>query len=108
MADGVGAASGGHIVRHITDETTDTTTGETTSHPTKQPEDGCQVVGYSHLTSPASEKLLAGHPKDAGQVIDETTSHLTKAASCQVIGYGYSHSTDGATSHSANPPKDGG
>jgi hypothetical protein len=26
------------------------TTGETTSHPTKQPEDGCQVVGYSHLT----------------------------------------------------------
>ncbi|MBI5659497.1 MAG: UDP-N-acetylmuramoyl-L-alanine--D-glutamate ligase [Nitrosomonadales bacterium] len=24
--------------------------GETTSHPTKQPEDGCQVVGYSHLT----------------------------------------------------------
>jgi hypothetical protein len=36
------------------------TTGETTSHPTKQPEDGCQVVGYSHLTSPA---------KDAGQVI---------------------------------------
>jgi hypothetical protein len=41
-----------------------------------------------HLTSSASEKLLDGHPKDAGQVIDETTSHLTKAASCQVIGYG--------------------
>jgi hypothetical protein len=53
----------------------------------------------SHLTNPASEKLLAGHPKDAGQVIDETTSHLTKAASCQVIGYGYSHSTDETTSH---------
>jgi hypothetical protein len=48
-----------------------------------------QVAGYN----PASEKLLDGHPKDAGQVIDETTSHLTKAASCQVIGYGYSHST---------------
>jgi hypothetical protein len=29
----------------------DETTGETTSHPTKQPEDGCQVVGYSHSTS---------------------------------------------------------
>jgi len=28
----------------------DKTTGETTSHPTKQPEDGCQVVGYSHST----------------------------------------------------------
>ena len=55
------------------------------------------MAGYSHLTNPASEKLLDGHPKDAGQVIDETTSHLTKAASCQVIGYGYSHS--------AMPPK---
>ena len=96
----------------------DKTTGETTSHPTKQPEDGCQVVGYSHLTgkttsqstrlskdnnrvagyNPASEKLLDGHPKDAGQVIDETTNHLTKAASCQVIGYGYSHSTRRANS----------
>jgi|GEM_PF-5767789 hypothetical protein len=69
------------------------TTGGTTSHSTKQPKDGCQVAGYSHLTNPASEKLLDGHPKDAGEVIDETTSHLTKAASCQVIGYGYSHST---------------
>jgi hypothetical protein len=29
---------------------TDKTTGETTSHPTKQPEDGCQVFGYSHST----------------------------------------------------------
>ena len=28
----------------------DETTDETTSHPTKQPEDGCQVVGYSHST----------------------------------------------------------
>ena len=91
----------------MSDETTVMTTGETTSHPTKQPENSCQVVGYSHLTdkttshstrlskddnqvtgyNPASEKLLAGHPKDAGQVIDEATSHLTKAASGQVIGY---------------------
>src|SRR5450756_2137329 len=31
---------------HLTDETT----GKTTSHPTKQPEDGCQVVGYSQST----------------------------------------------------------
>jgi hypothetical protein len=38
---------------NLTGETTDMTTGETTSHPTKQPEDGCQVVGYSHLTNPA-------------------------------------------------------
>jgi len=37
----------------------DVTTGETTSHPTKQPEDGCQVVGYSHSTKLA---------KDASQV----------------------------------------
>ena len=48
---------------------TDRTTDETTSHPAKQPQDGCQVVGYSHLTNPAAERLLAGHPKDAGQVI---------------------------------------
>jgi hypothetical protein len=72
------------------------TTGETTSHPTKQPEDGCQVVGYSHLTGETAGRTtshLTNPAKDAGQVIDETTSHLTKAASCQVIGYGYSQST---------------
>jgi hypothetical protein len=75
------------------------------SHSAMSPKNGGQAAGYSHLTdkttditishltNPASEKLLDGHPKDAGQVIDETTSHLTKAASCQVIGYGYSHST---------------
>ncbi|MDP2693367.1 MAG: hypothetical protein Q8O58_00650 [Gallionella sp.] len=34
----------------LTEVVTDETTGETTSHPTKQPEDGCQVVGYSHST----------------------------------------------------------
>jgi hypothetical protein len=68
------------------DGTTDMTTGETTSHPTKQPEDGCQVVGYSHLT-------------------DETASHATRLSkdNNQVAGYnpandagqviGYSHST---------------
>ena len=62
---------------------------KTTSQSTRLPKDDNQVAGYN----PASEKLLDGHPKDAGQVIDETTSHLTKAASCQVIGYGYSQST---------------
>src|SRR3989338_9552379 len=34
----------------LTEVVTDETTGETTSHPTKQPEDGCQVVCYSHST----------------------------------------------------------
>jgi hypothetical protein len=46
----------------------DVNTGETTSYPTKQPEDGCQVVGYSHSTKLLDEKLLSGHPKDASQV----------------------------------------
>ncbi len=52
------------------DEATDITTGETTSHPTKQPEDGCQVVGYSYLT-------------------DETTNHSTRLSKDdnQVAGY---------------------
>jgi hypothetical protein len=93
-----------------TDMTTSHLTDETTSHSTRLPKDNNQVagynpakdagqvIGYSHSTNPASEKLLDGHPKDAGQVIDETTSHLTKAASCQVIGYGYSHSTRRANS----------
>src|SRR5450756_3171604 len=68
-------------------QSTDGTTGETTSHPTKQPEDGCQVVGYSHLT-------------------DETTSHSTRLPEdgCQVVGY--SHLTDETTSHSTRLPKD--
>ncbi|HEY8888542.1 MAG TPA: hypothetical protein VIM35_08635 [Gallionella sp.] len=40
----------------------DITTGETTSHPTKQPEDGCQVVGYSHATRLAkSTSQVAGY-----------------------------------------------
>src|SRR3989338_8357124 len=52
----------------LTEVVTDETTGETTSHPTKQPEDGCQVVGYSHSTRLSAEKLLAGHPKDDSQV----------------------------------------
>ena len=51
----------------------------------------------SHLTNPASEKLLDGHPKDAGQVIgyshstDETPSHSTRLLkdSNQVAGYSY-------------------
>ena len=37
----------------------DVATDKTTSHPTKQPEDGCQVFGYSHSTNLA---------KDASQV----------------------------------------
>ena len=49
-------------------------TDGTTSHPTKQPKDGCQAVGYNHLTNPSSEKLLDGHPKDAGQVIGNKLS----------------------------------
>jgi hypothetical protein len=48
--------------------------------------DDNQVAGYN----PASEKLLDGHPKDAGQVI------------------GYSHSTGETTSQSTKPPKNGG
>jgi hypothetical protein len=52
----------------LTEVVTDETTGETTSHPTKQPEDGCQVVGYSHSTRLSAEKLLAGHPKDDSRV----------------------------------------
>lgn len=41
------------MIGTVIDRTTDETTGETTIH----------------LTNPASEKLLDGHPKDAGQVI---------------------------------------
>jgi phosphonate transport system substrate-binding protein len=47
----------------------DGTTDGTTSHSAKPPKNGGQAAGYSHLTNPASEKLLDGHPKDAGQVI---------------------------------------
>ena len=41
----------------------DGTTGETTSYPTKQPEDGCQVVGYSQSAKPASWQV-AGYRND--------------------------------------------
>ena len=44
-------------------------TDEATSHSAKPPKNGGQAAGDSHLTNPASEKLLDGHPKDAGQVI---------------------------------------
>src|SRR5450759_821901 len=72
------------------EETPDETTGETTSHPTKQPENGCQVVGYSHLTRLAN---------DASQVIGYRLSkalhsHLTMLANA-------------LHSHSAKSPKDG-
>jgi tRNA pseudouridine32 synthase/23S rRNA pseudouridine746 synthase len=40
----------------------DVTTGKTTSHPTTQPEDGCQVVGYSHSTRPSrNDDQVAGY-----------------------------------------------
>ena len=54
------------------------TTGETTSHPTKQPEDGCQVVGYSHLTK------LANY---ANQVIGYSDSTRLSKDDNQVAGY---------------------
>jgi Outer membrane efflux protein len=58
-------------------ETFDGTTGETTSHLTNpaseklldgHPKDAGQVIGYSHSTRPSAEELLAGHPKDDSQV----------------------------------------
>ena len=54
------------------------TTGATTSQPTKQPEDGCQVAGYSHSTDETTSHST-----------DKTTSHPTKQPkdSCQVVGY---------------------
>src|SRR5665647_1957293 len=58
-------------------ETTDMTTDETISHPTKQPEDGCQVVGYSHLTK------LANY---ANQVIGYSHSTRLSKDDNQVVG----------------------
>ena len=52
----------------------DGTAGETTSHPTKQPEDGCQVVGYSQSTKP---------PKNGGQV----AGYRPSKNDAQVAGY---------------------
>src|SRR5450759_2623674 len=52
-------------------ETTDETTDGTTSH----------------LTNPASEKLLDGHPKDARQVIGYSHSARLANNSDQVAGY---------------------
>ena len=58
-------------------ETFDGTTGETTSHLTNpaseklldgHPKDAGQVIGYSHSTRLSAEELLAGHPKDDNQV----------------------------------------
>ncbi len=51
----------------MTDETTDSAT--------------------SHLTRPASEKLLDGHPKDAGQVIGYSHSTRLSKDNSQVAGY---------------------
>jgi hypothetical protein len=42
----------------------------------------------SHLTNPAAEELLAGHPKDAGQVIGYSYSTKQANDACQVAGYG--------------------
>jgi len=77
------------MIGMVIDGTTDKATGKTTSHSARPPKNGVQAAGYSHLTgkttsqstkppknggkvagyNPASEKLLDGHPKDAGQVI---------------------------------------
>jgi UDP-N-acetylglucosamine 4-epimerase len=95
----------------VDDPAIDETTGKTTSQPTTQLQDGCQAVGYSHSTKPASWQV-AGYPaqvvnenvvipaqagiqsadipsQGAGEnaVIDETASHSTKPASWQVAGY---------------------
>jgi len=52
-----------HILFMNHNEPSDGTTGETISHPTKQPEDGCQVVGYSHSTRLAiNASLVTGYP----------------------------------------------
>jgi hypothetical protein len=61
---------------HMPDETT----GETTSHPTKQPEDGCQVVGYSQSTDEATSQSTKS-PNNGDQVAGY------KPASGQVAGY---------------------
>jgi hypothetical protein len=64
--------------------TTSHLTDKTTSHSTRLSKDDNQVAGYN----PADEKLLSGHPKDAGQVIGD--SHSTKLSNddSQVAGYG--------------------
>jgi hypothetical protein len=58
--------------RQSTDKTTDKTTDETsdmtTSHLTNPAKYAGQVIGYSHPTKQPAEELLAGHPKDGGQV----------------------------------------
>jgi hypothetical protein len=46
---------------------TDETIGEATSHPTKQPEDCCQVVGYSHLTGETTSQSTKP-PRNGGKV----------------------------------------
>ena len=58
-------------------ETFDGATDRTTSHLTNpaseklldgHPKDAGQVIGYSHSTRPSAEELLVGHPKDDSQV----------------------------------------
>src|SRR5450631_2138942 len=70
------------------DETPDETTGETTSHPTKQPENGCQVVGYSHLTRLANalHSHSAKSPKD-GDISRWLTPTKSLVNDNQVAGY---------------------
>ena len=63
------------------------TTDETTSHPTKQPEDGCQVVGYSHLTRPPeSGSQVAGYLPQAGE---GTIVACPASGNCLGVFFGY-------------------
>jgi hypothetical protein len=59
----------------------DGTTVEPTSHPTKQPEDGCQAVGYSHSTKPASGQV-AGY-----QVRRQTSYKQSQNPQVKTLGF---------------------
>ena len=54
----------------MADRATNHLTDKTNSHSTRMSKDDNQVAGYN----PASEKLMKGHPKDAGQVIGNKLS----------------------------------
>jgi len=67
----------------MTDKTIDSATDETTSHSAMPPKNGGKVAGYK----PASEKLLDGHPKDAGQIIGYSHATSLPKNSNLVAGY---------------------
>ncbi len=73
----------------------DGTTDETTSHPTKQPEDGCQVVGYSHSTKPASGQV-AGYLPPAGEGTIVASSAQNNKTLGVFFGYDFHLNADGA------------